>query len=443
MEEAGEADVAGPQEAKLKHMKKAIGDLTKECADMQKDDWIQKQTQLLAISTETDRLKTGLNDQRNRKMVLDQKRIRIESHLASHQKDVRELQNAMKHLRFDMDKMNGAIVNNDSKSKDLELANANRMMETEFVNKLKEKEKQCLEVERMVEHIKEDKAQMAQDHSWRPSDRPSSGSGRSPLRRRSHAGSAGPQCGAVRRRRDEEGRKFTAWSCAWSSSSEMQEQMIMEMERAINKRDAIQLKYEPKAKKTKQTQSAVSLKRQVQSLKNNLRLCTQATSDVDQKLSERESELSQLQQSIEQNQEEYARVERAAEQLRAEVQVGQVAKQRNLSALLQLQRSARRDTMSCRPARAPLLRETCARSTRRRSPRRTGLSTSSRRCTTRTRSSRPCGRSFTPGWACSTRAERPRLGPAGRRRRAPGVPRRGSRGGGGRTKGGGGVRPRG
>merc|ERR1719291_1546397 len=112
-----------------------------------------------------------------------------------------------------------------------------------------------------------------------------------------------------------------------------QEQMIMEMERAINKRDAIQLKYEPKAKKTKQTTSAVSLKRQVQSLKNNLRLCTQATSDIDQKLSERESELSQLQQSIEQNQEEYARVE---------VQVGQVAKQRNLSALLRLQRSARR-----------------------------------------------------------------------------------------------------
>merc|ERR1712014_291604 len=54
--EAGEADVAGPQEAKLKHMKKTIADLTKECTDMQKD-WIQKQTQLLSVSTETDRLK--------------------------------------------------------------------------------------------------------------------------------------------------------------------------------------------------------------------------------------------------------------------------------------------------------------------------------------------------------------------------------------------------
>merc|ERR1719356_1310347 len=333
--EAGEADVAGPQEAKLKHMKKAIADLTKECADMQKD-WIQKQTQLLAISTETDRLKTGLNDQKNRKMVLDQKRIRIESQLATHQKDVKELENAMKHLRFDMDKMSGAIVNNDTKSKDL--ANANRMMETEFVNKLKEKEKQCLEVERMVEHIKEDKAQMAQEVL--EAERQALLWERKITLEKEMQEALDPNVGQsdVAAMKKE----IHRMELRLEQLKRKQEQMIIEMERAINKRDPIQLKSEPKAKKTKQTQSAVSLKRQVQSLKNNLKLCTQATGDIDQKLSERESELSQLQQSIEQNQEDYARAERAAEQLRAEVQVGQVAKQRNLSALLQLQRSARR-----------------------------------------------------------------------------------------------------
>merc|ERR1712032_51866 len=31
--EAGEADVAGPQEAELNHMKKAVADITKECGD--------------------------------------------------------------------------------------------------------------------------------------------------------------------------------------------------------------------------------------------------------------------------------------------------------------------------------------------------------------------------------------------------------------------------
>merc|ERR1719428_759757 len=158
--EAGDADVAGPQEAKIKHMKKEIADISKECSDMQKD-WIQKQTQLLSMSSETDRLRGHLNDQKNRKMVLEQKRVRIEGSLEAQQKEIKELDNAMKHLRFDMDRMNGAIVKNDSRSK--ELANGNSMMETEFVAKLKEIEAQCLSMEAQVAQVKEEKAALTQD----------------------------------------------------------------------------------------------------------------------------------------------------------------------------------------------------------------------------------------------------------------------------------------
>merc|ERR1719221_1157276 len=88
-----------------------------------------------------------------------------------------------------------------------------------------------------------------------------------------------------------------------------QEQMIVEMERAIHKRDAIALKYEPKAKKNKSASTTANLKRQVQSLKNNLKLCTQANSDTEQKISEHEAELQQLQQTIEESVAEYGRLE--------------------------------------------------------------------------------------------------------------------------------------
>merc|ERR1719229_1774610 len=121
-----------------------------------------------------------------------------------------------------------------------------------------------------------------------------------------------------------------------------QEQMIIEMERAIHKRDAISLKFEPKAKKNKQASTSANIKRQIQSLRNNLRLCTQANSDAEQKISEREADLQQLQSTIEQSAEEYNRLERAAESLRSEVQVAAVSKQRNLGRLLKLQRAARR-----------------------------------------------------------------------------------------------------
>merc|ERR1711879_532986 len=121
-----------------------------------------------------------------------------------------------------------------------------------------------------------------------------------------------------------------------------QESMIVEMERAIHKRDVIALKYEPKAKKDKQTSNTANLKRQIQSLKNNLKLCTQANADAEQKISQRESDLAALQQSIEQSADECGRLEQTAEQLRGEVQVKTVTKQRNLSSLLKLQRTKTR-----------------------------------------------------------------------------------------------------
>merc|ERR1712205_169318 len=91
--EDGDQDVAGPLEAKIKHLRKAIAEKSKECSDMQKD-WIQKQTQLMSIATDTDRLQQHLHDQKNRKLVLDQKRIRIEGSLESQKKEIRELDNA-------------------------------------------------------------------------------------------------------------------------------------------------------------------------------------------------------------------------------------------------------------------------------------------------------------------------------------------------------------
>merc|ERR1719440_483414 len=121
-----------------------------------------------------------------------------------------------------------------------------------------------------------------------------------------------------------------------------QEQMIMEMERAIHKRDAIALKYEPKAKKNKQVTTAANLKRQIQSLRNNLRLCTQANTDTEQKIGQAEAELEQLTKTIESSNEECTRLEQELEVLRSDVQVATVEKQRNFAGILKLQRTAKR-----------------------------------------------------------------------------------------------------
>merc|ERR1711920_1091181 len=202
--------------------------------------------------------------------------------------EIKELEKGMKDLRFDMDRMNSAVVKNDTKSN--ELANGNQMMETEFVQKLKEIEGQCLEMERSVERVKEEKNNMTSEVL--EAERQVLLWERKITLEKEMQEALDPNVGQA----DSSAMKkeIHRMELRLEQLKRRQEQMIIEMERAIHKRDAIALKYEPKAKKSKQASTTANLKRQVQSLKNNLRLCTQANSDTEQKIAEHEQELQQL-----------------------------------------------------------------------------------------------------------------------------------------------------
>jgi len=316
-------------------MKKAIADMQKDCNDMQKD-WIQKQTQLLAIASDTDRLKGNLNDQKNKKMILEQKKVRCEGQLEAQRKEIKELENAMKHLRFDMDHMSGALVKYDGKSK--ELANSNKMMDTEFVAKLKEIEQQCLDIEKSVERVKAEKSDMAADIL--ESERQVLLWERKITLEKEMQEALDPNIGQSDAAAMK--KEIHRMELRLSQLKRRQEQMIVEMERAIHKRDAITMKYEPKAKKSKAGTTTANLKRQVQSLKNNLKLCTQANADAEEKIAQRNRDLAHLHQSIDRSTDECNQLERSAEALRSEVQITTVVKQRNLSQILSLQRASQR-----------------------------------------------------------------------------------------------------
>merc|ERR1719436_2221978 len=166
--------------------------------------------------------------------------------------------------------MNSAVAKNDAKSK--ELANANQMMETEFVVKLKEIETACLDAEQNIEKVKEDKAQMTQDIL--EAERQVLLWERKITLEKEMQEALDPNIGQA----DTQAMKkeIHRMELRLDQLKRRQEQMILEMERAIHKRDAISMKFEPKAKKNKQASTSATVKRQVQSLRNNLRLCTQA-----------------------------------------------------------------------------------------------------------------------------------------------------------------------
>merc|ERR1719326_2434024 len=87
--------------------------------------------------------------------------------------------------------------------------------------------------------------------------------------------------------------------------------------------------------------TAANLKRQVASLKNNLKL-NQANAEAEQKIASKEEEIARVQQNIKQTLDETQQLETMADELRATVEVNAVVRQSNKAGILRLQRTARR-----------------------------------------------------------------------------------------------------
>merc|ERR1719235_2279519 len=139
-----EDDNTGPMEGKIKGLRKQIAEKTQECQDMQKS-WITKQTDLLSLQEEIDTTKDHVQDQKNRKLILQQKHLRTEGGLDGQKKEINDLRLDVKQLQYEMDKLNTSIASHGKKQDDL--TNTNQNMETEFVRKLKNIEQNCIETE--------------------------------------------------------------------------------------------------------------------------------------------------------------------------------------------------------------------------------------------------------------------------------------------------------
>lgn len=93
--------------------------------------------------------------QRNQKIILDQKKMRLEKRSELERKEIREIEIKLKNLRNDMNKLNGLLHNH--KSFQDNLYNDNFNMENEFVQRLKELENETLRLENLIQELKDEK----------------------------------------------------------------------------------------------------------------------------------------------------------------------------------------------------------------------------------------------------------------------------------------------
>merc|ERR1719327_1977171 len=310
-----EDDNSGPMEGKIKGLRKQIAEKTQECQDMQKS-WITKQTDLLALQEEIDTTKDHVQDQKNRKLILQQKHLRTEGGWQGQKKEISDLRLDVKQLQYEMDKLNTSIASHGKKQDDL--ANTNQNMETEFVRKLKDIEQNCLETENEVDTLKTEKDMMMEEIV--EAERQVMLWERKIHLEKEMQEALDPSVGQAETTMMK--KEIHRMELRYEQLKRRQDQMIQEMERVIHKRDAIQLKYEPKAQQD--PNSGMQIKRQLTSLRSNLKLAMQSAQETENRTRQREDDLKVLQDNVVQITQETQDIERSTEEAQLEASLREV-----------------------------------------------------------------------------------------------------------------------
>ncbi len=235
------------------------------------------------------------------------------------------LEQAVKNLKIDMDRMNGQISKYEGMTEGL--VNDNQMLELEFQSKLKQIESSCSEMETYIEDIKAEKEVMTaevieaekQIMLWE----------RKISLEKEMQSALDPTVGAGETTAMK--KEIHRMGLRLDQLKRRQESIIKEMERAIYKRDSIQQKFEPAAAaaKSKASGGAMNAKRQIENLKRNLKAATEQRGVVEEDIIRKEGTLQDLQNTIVQASEETNKLEQMSIDLGANIVVTKVVTEIN------------------------------------------------------------------------------------------------------------------
>ncbi|MEW5316880.1 MAG: hypothetical protein WDW38_008222 [Sanguina aurantia] len=124
MADLSEGEEVGPLEATIKNLGKEVEGKGGESKDLQRR-WISCQTELVGLQNENSGMAETLTRMRAEHTVLFQKRARLESQLACHGREVREMGAGMGRLNVELQRVNALIAANSSARQALQEDNFN------------------------------------------------------------------------------------------------------------------------------------------------------------------------------------------------------------------------------------------------------------------------------------------------------------------------------
>merc|ERR1711991_251699 len=153
----GDEENLGPMEGIIKNLNKEIENIVSECKACE-TDWLRKQTELVGVASEIDKLLETNSELQARSTILSQQQQRLTKDMRLLESEVKAAEQSNIDLQKDVSKLNVLISNNHEQEG--ELQNANYSLELSCVEELKDLEKESINLQASINESKNAKAKM-------------------------------------------------------------------------------------------------------------------------------------------------------------------------------------------------------------------------------------------------------------------------------------------
>jgi len=286
LEQAAGADaaVSGPLEATIKSLRNEIDAKRKTCNDLQRM-WMSTQTELVKLSNEASSQSERVGEIKAQTAVLVQKRMRVDGQVNQQKKEMEDLQKSIGAMHTDMSKLNELIGFNHKSLATLE--GDNFTLETDLTNTLKDLEEAAVRLETQVRSTLEHKERVKEELVEKERvimvlER------KMELEKETQAAYVQKDDGSDVMTGMK--REIHRMQLRYSQLMRRQEELMVEMERAIFKRDAIGIRGKMKQAHTKGGAGAgtkADLRKMVQELSKRVQ-------DLEGEIARHDSDMKQL-----------------------------------------------------------------------------------------------------------------------------------------------------
>lgn len=322
----------GPLEATIKSMEKEITSSARESAESQRV-WIKGQTELVELHAAIEERQTAISTLSAQRTALEQKMLRSTAGAKQQQTETRELGAAMRVLRTDFQRLNELIARNVALHE--QLTNAIVNAESDFSDRLREQQRECESMDAQIAASRDAKKQLLEDileaerqvMLWEK---------KITLEKEAQA-MLDPEYGQA----EVAGMKKEIHRMEYRlrQLKRKQEEMMQEMELAIEKREIIETKNSLTKSKTV---TQATIKQRTLALRQALKQSQTEMRTVDAEIARQESDNQMLAEQLERMQSEYNRIEDIKFDVAAKLDEKFLQKQMNVERLQMLQKRVKR-----------------------------------------------------------------------------------------------------